>query len=235
MTAAPPSPGSDGTASAEVSAEVQHRTAPKWLGPALVVFIVGLNVLGFITNASAPKLLKEHPLTLMTLNPRYRYLVVAAPRVDAIPFYVIGVLRLLFSDPAYFALGWFFGDRAIKYFNDAIGETAVESTRRLFLKASTVMALFAAGPIICVLAGAARIRPKRFFSLDLLGTMIIVALLRLFSKSMEGVITSFLRFNDKNYKWLMIITIATTLIVVARVGRKQVGAARSLGEDLSDD
>lgn len=171
---------------------------------------------------------------LMSLNPRYRYLVVAAPRVDAVPFYLIGVARLLFSDPIYFLLGWFYGDRAIAYFTDVAGEQNVESTRRFFLKASAVMALFFAGPIICVLAGAAKMKPRLFFTLNVIGTIIIVTLLRLFSKSMEGFINSFLRFNDRNYKWLMVLTITSTLVVFARVGGRRLKAARSLADDAAD-
>ena len=196
--------------------------------------MVALNILGFVTNASAPKLLRDHPLTLMILNPRYRYMVVAAPRVDALPFYLIGVARLLFSDPIYFLLGWFYGDRAIKYFNDVAGEQTVESTRRFFLRASAVMALFFAGPIICVLAGAAKMKPRLFFTLDVIGTIVVVALLRLFSDAMGGFIKSFLRFNDRNYKWLMVLTVASTLIVVARVGGRRMKAARSLADDAAD-
>ena len=196
--------------------------------------MVALNILGFVTNASAPKLLKDHPLTLMILNPRYRYMVVAAPRVQALPFYLIGVARLLFSDPIYFLLGWFYGDRAIAYFNDVAGPQTVESTRRFFLKASAVMALFFAGPIICVLAGAARMKPRLFFTLDVIGTIIVVSLLRLFSDAMGGFIKSFLRFNDRNYKWLMVLTVASTLLVVARVGGRRMKAARSLADDAAD-
>lgn len=194
--------------------------------------MIAVNVLGFVTNASSPKLLKDHPLLLMALNPRYRYMVVAAPRVGALQFYLIGVGRLLLTDPVYFLLGWFYGERAISYFSDALGEQTIESTRRFFLRASTVMALFFAGPVICVLAGASRMRARLFFTLDVIGTIVVVALLRLFSHSMEGFIKSFLRFNDHNYKWLMVFTVATTVFVVARVGSKRVRAAKRFTDDV---
>ena len=159
-------------------------------------------------------------------------MVVAAPRVGALQFYLIGVGRLLLTDPVYFLLGWFYGERAISYFSDALGEQTIESTRRFFLRASTVMALFFAGPVICVLAGASRMRARLFFTLDVIGTIVVVALLRLFSHSMEGFIKSFLRFNDHNYKWLMVFTVATTVFVVARVGSKRVRAAKRFTDDV---
>jgi membrane protein DedA with SNARE-associated domain len=212
----------------------QQTTAPKHLGIVLVCIIAGLWILGFATNASSPKLLTDNPLLLMALNPKYRYMVVAAPEIDPVRFFLIGWGRLLLSDPVYFALGWFFGDRAIKFFSDGIGEPTVESTRRMFLRAATVMALFFAGPVICVLAGAARMKPKRFFTLDLIGTAMIVIALRMFSKALDPVIQSFLRFNERYWKWLMIITVVSTVVVFLRVGRKQLSAAKNMVDDLSD-
>ena len=199
---------------------------PKWLGGALVGCVAGLWVLGFVTGGVAPELLKKHPLTLMALSPRYRYMVVASPKVDLIPFMGIGVLRLLASDPIYFMLGWVFGDRALAFFEDALGKPAMDSTRRFFVRAGTVMALFFAGPIICVLAGAARLNPKRFFTLDVFGTIAVVAALRLFAKQIEGPINSFLDFNAKYSRWLLIVTISVTVIVVMRIGSKRAGAVK---------
>ncbi len=195
---------------------------------------MGLNVLGFATNASAPKLLKDNPTLLMALNPRYRYMVVAAPDVEAVTFFFIGLGRLLLSDPIYFALGWFFGDRAIRYFEDALGEQTVSQTRALFLRAAPVMAMFFAGPVICVLAGAARMNPRRYFSLDVIGTAIIVLALRMFSSVLDGPINAFLRFNDRNWRWLMAITVITTVVIVARIGSRQLRAAKSLADDIDD-
>ena len=88
------------------------------------------------------------------------------------------------------------------------------------------MALFFAGPIICVLAGAARLNPKRFFTLDVIGTVGVVLALRLFSKQIEGPIGSFNRFNANNSKWLLVLTITTTILVVARIGSKRAGAVK---------
>jgi membrane protein DedA with SNARE-associated domain len=199
---------------------------PKWLGGVLIACVAGLWILGFATGGAAPELLKNHPLTLMALSPRYRYMVVASPNVDFAPFMGIGVIRLLASDPIYFMLGWIYGDKAISFFEDALGKPAMDSTRNFFVKAGTVMALFFAGPIICVLAGAARLKPKRFFTLDVIGTVLVVLALRLFAKQIEGPINSFLRFNAKYSKWLLLLTITTTVIVVLRIGSKRAGAVK---------
>ena len=199
---------------------------PKWLGGVLIACVAALWILGFATGGAAPELLKNHPLTLMALSPRYRYMVVASPKVDLLPFMGIGVIRLLASDPIYFMLGWVYGDKAIAFFEDALGKPAMDSTRNFFVKAGTVMALFFAGPIICVLAGAARLKPKRFFTLDVVGTFCVVLALRVFAKQIEGPINSFLRFNAKYSKWLLVLTVTTTVIIVLRIGSKRAGAVK---------
>ncbi len=199
---------------------------PKWLGGVLIGCVAGLWILGFAVGGASTKLLINHPLRLMALSPRYRYMVVVSPRIAFVPFMSVGVLRLLASDPIYFMLGWVFGDRAITFFEDALGEQAMASTQRFFVKAGTVMALFFAGPIICVLAGAARLNPKRFFTLDVIGTTGVVLALRLFSDQIKGPIGAFTRFNERNSNWLLVVTITSTVLVVARIGSKRAGAVK---------
>ena len=202
------------------------RTPPKWLGPLLIAIVIGLYILGFVAGGAAPELLKNHPLSLLALAPRYRWFILTAPRIDLAPYFAVGISRLLVSDPVYFALGWFFGDKAISFFEDSLGKPTIDKTRELFLKASTIMALFFAGPIICVLAGAAGMRPRKFFTLDIIGTTLLVIGLRAFSSQLDGVIKPILRFNDRYSRYILIVTIALSALYISRAVRKQVGAAR---------
>jgi membrane protein DedA with SNARE-associated domain len=206
--------------------EPQATRYPTWLGGVLIGCVAALWILGFITGGAAPELLKNHPLTLMALSPRYRWMVIASPKISLVPFMGVGVIRLLASDPIYFMLGWVYGDKALEFFEDAMGKPAMESTQRFFVRAGTVMALFFAGPIICVLAGAARLNPKRFFTLDLIGTVAVVAVLRMFSKQIEGPINSFLHFNAKYSRWLLVVTVTFSIIAVMRIGSKRAGAVK---------
>jgi membrane protein DedA with SNARE-associated domain len=211
-----------------VEAPPQHhpRTPPNWLGPVLIAIVVGLYILGFATGGLAPELLKNHPLSLIALAPRYRWFILTASRIDVVPYFAVGISRLLLSDPVYFALGWFFGDKAISFFEDSLGKPTIDKTRELFLKASTVMALFFAGPIICVLAGAAGMRPRKFFTLNVIGTTLLVIGLRAFSSTLDGAIKPILRFNDRYSRYILIFTIAISALYISRAVRKQVGAAR---------
>ena len=205
---------------------VERGSPPRWLAPVLIAIVVGLYILGFATSGLAPKLLKDHPLSLIALAPRYRWFILASPRIDVIPFFAVGIARLLASDPVYFALGWFFGDRAIQFFEDSLGKPTIDKTRAMFLKASVVMALFFAGPIICVLAGAAGMKPRKFFSLNVIGTTVVVALLRIFAEQLDGAIKPVLRFNDRYSKYILIGTLALSALYISRAVGKQVSAVR---------
>ena len=210
----------------DLANEPIRRAPPKWLGPALLAVVIGLYILGIAAGGAAPELLKNHPLTLLALAPRYRWFILTAPRIDAIPYFAVGIARLLASDPVYYMLGWFFGDRAIRFFEDSLGKPTIDKTRELFLKASTVMALFFAGPIICVLAGAAGMKPRKFFSLNIIGTTLIVIGLRAFSSQLDGVIQPILRFNDRYSRYILIGTIGLSALYISRAVRKQMGAAK---------
>ena len=214
------------SAETELADGTIRRTPAKWLGAALLAVVIGLYILGLAASGAAPELLKNHPLALLALAPRYRWFILTAPRIDLVPYFAVGIPRLLASDPVYFMLGWYFGDRAIGFFEDSLGKPTIDKTRDLFLKASTVMALFFAGPIICVLAGAAGMNPRKFFSLNVIGTTILVIGLRVFSSQLDGVIQPILRFNDRYSRYILVGTIAISAIYISRAVRKQMGAAK---------
>ena len=214
------------SAETELADGTIRRTPAKWLGAALLAVVIGLYILGLAASGAAPELLKNHPLALLALAPRYRWFILTAPRIDLVPYFAVGIPRLLASDPVYFMLGWYFGDRAIGFFEDSLGKPTIDKTRDLFLKASTVMALFFAGPIICVLAGAAGMNPRKFFSLNIIGTTILVIGLRAFSSQLDGAIQPILHFNDRYSRYILVGTIAISAIYISRAVRKQMGAAK---------
>ena len=82
----------------------------------LLTPIVVLTIVGIVADALAPALIDKRPLLQIFLNPRNRYLVLAAPQVDPIPFFVVGFFRLVMTDPLFYLLGWRYGDAAMRWF-----------------------------------------------------------------------------------------------------------------------
>ena len=75
------------------------------MAPTLITVVVGLNILGWFVTAAGPRLLRDHPLLLISLSSRYRYLLLTRDRISAVPQVIVGVLRNLASDPIYWAAG----------------------------------------------------------------------------------------------------------------------------------
>ena len=215
-----------------------HRPPPpKWVLWLLVGSVAGLYVLGFVTASLTPKLLKDSPLALIALSPRYRNFLLTWNRIDVLPFVVVGTLRLLVSDPIYFLLGRFYGDGAIRWFENSMGGPEgggrlVRITEGWFKKVSNLLSAFAAGPIVCVLAGASGMKPRRFFTLDALGTIVVVVVLRLFGRVLKSPVGAVTRFNAHYWKWLTIAAIVSTVIFLVNGGRahKRLGSITELEE-----
>ena len=204
------------------TSDLVHKptSLPKWLPWLLFGIVAGLTVMGTIVGGAAPKLLKDHPLLLVLGAPRYRWIMLVSPQVKALPLILISWVRLLASDPVYFLIGWFYGDKAMTFFESMFGKQSLDAVRKLFGKAAWVLSAFFAGPIICALAGVLRLKPKRFFTLDVIGTLIIAITLRLFADALSGPLNSLIRFNNKYAKYILIVTIATAAITLARTGKK---------------
>ena len=145
---------------------------PKFVLWMLIGVVVGLNILGFVVGGAWPKLVKEHPLLLICLSSRYRFLLATAPKIDALPQIAIGVLRNLASDPVYFALGYYYGDAALDWFRRSMGKASqvIDATERWFHKYGLLIVFITPSPFICALAGATRERPRRFWAANVVGT-----------------------------------------------------------------
>ncbi|MBA2624250.1 MAG: hypothetical protein H0U89_01380, partial [Acidimicrobiia bacterium] len=66
---------------------------PRWLLAALVVAVIGFWVLGAVSTALMPTLIRDHPLALVVLEPRNRNLLLTASKVDWLPFVLWSIPR----------------------------------------------------------------------------------------------------------------------------------------------
>src|SRR3954447_1066952 len=96
-------------------AEEPRRRPSRRTVTLIVTPIIVLVVCGWIGDASAAYLVDHHPVWLIALNARNRNLLLVTNYVDAIPYYVVGTLRLLLSDPLFYILGFLYGDAAVKW------------------------------------------------------------------------------------------------------------------------
>jgi hypothetical protein len=168
----------------------------------LLVPIVVLTIGAYVGDALAPTLAVEHPLWLILLNTRKRYLVLTVNRLDPVTFFVVGVGRQMLSDPLYFLLGRRYGDSGVRWLERKLGEGAASVTiyEDWFKKAAYPMVAIAPNAIISLLAGASKMKASVFLVLNLGGTIVTLILLRIFGDVFSGPLDTVLDFL-RRYQW----------------------------------
>jgi membrane protein DedA with SNARE-associated domain len=187
--------------------------------PILLTPIVILAVVGTVADVIGPGLITERPLLQMFMNPRNRYLLLASPQVDTVPFFVVGFVRLVLTDPLFFLLGVQYGDAALRWaerkLDDDIG--FIRTAERFFARFGSAIILIAPSGYLCLLAGATGMRTRRFVILNVAGTTGRLVLFRVLGETFKDELLSVLGFIQRYQWWL----IALSLVVVAIQSRRK--------------
>lgn len=185
----------------------------------LVTPVVVLSIVGTVADALGPRLITERPLLQMFLNPRNRYLVLAAPQVDLLPFFVVGFLRLTLTDPLGYLLGRQHGDAALKWAEEKLGDDGgmIRRVERWFRKAAPLVILVMPNLYMCILAGATGMKAKVFFALNVAGTLGRLVLIWMAGDAFESELESVLGFIG-DYQWWLV---GLSIVVVTLQTRKR--------------
>lgn len=203
----------------------------------ILVPIVILVVAGLAGGAFAPALLKNNPLGLIALDARSRNLVLVAERIDLWPYLVVGIGRRVIGDPWFYLLGLWHGDRAVKWVEERSLDDGmvVRWIDKYYRRAAGWFVFFTPGALVCVLAGATGMKPRRFALINVAGTVTMVVLLRVFAHSLDGPIGAVTRFNNRWSKWLTLLTFALVALSLLRRSRSPEGLGLDVEELLDDD
>jgi membrane protein DedA with SNARE-associated domain len=195
----------------------------------MIVPMAGLWIIAIVGDIVAASLVDTHPLWLVAMNPRIRNLVLVVNQVDPVWFYVLGTVRLLLSDPLWYLLGYYWGDRAVAWIEGRSSNWGryAREFERYYSKAAYPLVIAVPNNWICLFAGSAGMRPVVFFSLNLIGTVGRLYLIRVFGEAFEDPINWVLDFI-KTWRWYLVGLSA--LIVGISTWRQ----ARSGGTELQD-
>ena len=216
------------------------RTPPgpntlRWLiGPVILLVICAR-----IADVTWATLHDTHPLLLIALSSINRYLILVSDQLDPLSYYGVGTLRLLLSDPLFFLLGYWYGDRALDWMDARAPNYGpmLRRFQRLFGKAAWPLVLIAPNNFICLFAGAAGMRVSVFFAVNLIGTVSRLYLIRVLGETFASPIDSFQDFAGEYRWWIM----ALSAVVVAWSlrsefsGRGEIEQLRNLEEELAGD
>ena len=203
----------------------------------IVTPIIVLISIGTVANAIHPTLVKNHPLLLVALEPRNRWIILVADKVEFWPLLIFGTLRRLASDPLFFLLGHLYGDGAVRWAERKFdfGTGTVQKIEKIFQKAGPVLVFLAPGALVCVLAGATGMSPALFFVLNIVGTIVIVTLLYNFASVVEGPVDAINDFYGNNFKWLTVVTVILTALYIWnqwRQGKTEIQSLVNLEDEL---
>ncbi len=188
----------------------------------LLTPIVVLTAVGAVSDVIGPGLINERPLLQMFLNPRSRYLLLASPQIDAVPFFVVGFLRLVSTDPLFYLLGVQYGEAALRWAETKLGDDGgfIRGAERFFARFGSIIILLAPSGYLCLLAGAAGMRPRRFIVLNVVGTVGRLVLFRFLGKALEDQLFAVLGFIQRYQWWLIGLSF---VVVSLQSGRKRKG------------
>jgi membrane protein DedA with SNARE-associated domain len=220
------------------SAIEEPRNRPSRRTVTLIVTpIIILVICGWIGDASAAYLVDHHPVWLIALNARNRNLLLVTNYVDAAPYYVVGTLRLLLSDPLFYLLGFIYGDAAVRWMESKAPTYGklMRSAESFFTIAAYPLVFFAPNNFICLFAGAAGMSVPVFFVLNISGTIVRLYALRvtgdIFNKPIQRVL-EFIRDYRVPLLVLSVLLVLFTIWNERRQGGTEIEALTHLDEEL---
>lgn len=208
-------------------ANPSRRTLVLLVAP-IIVLVIAAN----IGNATWPSLVKSHPLLLIALDPRNRWLILVADRVDTVSFFTVAFIRRLLSDPFFYALGYLYGDRAVRWVERRFAPDTglVEWMEKRFSKLAPVLVFFFPGNLVCVLAGAAKMKPLVFAITNVAGTISMLLAIWFFADAVERPVNVFTDFIGRNSKVFTTLTVLFTIYWIWDQRRRGKGEPTSIAE-----
>jgi len=207
---------------------------------ALLVPIGCLVVASNVGRALTATLVNDHPLLLLALDARNVSVLAVSGSLDAVSYYLVGTLRLLLSDPLFYLLGYWFGEAALAWVDRRGGSIGrfLRDAEGFFTKAAYPLVFFAPNNYICLFAGASRMRPAVFLTLNVSGTIARLALLRYVGDVFDGPRDSVLGFIGDYQLPLTIfgiVVIGGQALWDRRRGSGELGALSDLEEAVEQD
>lgn len=208
---------------ARADAWIDHHRIP--LRILLAPFVVAM-IAGTIADWTWPSLVNDQPLLLIGLSSKNRFLLLTAPQLDALGFFVVGFLRLVFTDPVTYVLGRQYGEAALRWIEDQTstadeGKSYIRKAERLFGRAAPLFILVAPSSMWCVLAGAARMKVWVFVTCNVAGTIGRLVLFWYAADALREPLEDLLEGIERFQVPLMVLTVGAGVVQAIHQQRKR--------------
>jgi membrane protein DedA with SNARE-associated domain len=173
----------------------------KWIVRVIIGLVIVSQGAALLGDLFLAGIVDREPALLIALNPRNRNLALATNQLSASVYYTVGFIRLVISDPLYFLLGYWYGERAIAW-TERRSRTygpLIRDGERLFRRASYPLIFLAPNNIICAMSAATGVRLSHFVALNLSGTVARLVLVRqlgeIFSAPIAAIVDFIARYR----------------------------------------
>ncbi len=185
-----------------------------WASRVVIGVMVVAFVTGIIGTALSPTLVVDHPLLMVALNANNRYLILVTNDLGPFAFYTMAILRRVVPSIAFYLLGRWYGHRAVKWLagREPASSDVVWVVQRLFDRFGWGIVAIAPMTFTCLLAGAARLRPKVVVPIVIVSITARLLLIRWLGSEFSGTLESIVDWIDRTRGPLMLVTVGLVLI-----------------------
>jgi membrane protein DedA with SNARE-associated domain len=171
------------------------------------------------------------------MNARNRNLILVTNHLGWLGYYTVGTLRLLVSDPLFFLIGYWYGDRAMTWMETrtrTFGKT-LRQWEGWYSKAAYPLVFIAPNNAICLFAGTSGMPVPAFFVTNLSGTIARLYAIRWLGEAFDRPIQSVLDFINRYQTPLLIGTVGLALVYGVIELRADRRGLQELEEMIEDD
>jgi membrane protein DedA with SNARE-associated domain len=187
-------------------------------------------VCSFIADWFWPTLVTDRPLVLLGLSAKNRFLLLTAPQLGVVAFFVVGFVRLILTDPLTYLLGRQYGEQALTWIerNTSTAKpgrrSLVRGAERLFERAAPLVILVAPSALWCMLAGAARMRLVTFVTCNVVGTVGRLCLFWFTADALRSELETVLEGIERFQAPLIGLTVGLGVVQTIRARRRRAQA-----------
>lgn len=186
-------------------------TTPRAPDPRLRLLIAAFAILvglGYVAQIFFARIIASSPASVIALSSRIRYLLLAVTAdINPVAYSIVGFIRLAVAATLCYALGYFYGDRAMAWFSRQLEGKEPITFRWLKIvaaRAGWVLALlFPGSNIACALVGMHRMPPRRFAILISIGIAFRLAWVWAAARHFDSELKKLLHWIEK-YQWYVV-------------------------------
>jgi membrane protein DedA with SNARE-associated domain len=201
----------------------------------LTLFLIPVTMLavaGVVANAIFPTLIADAPYLIPAMTTRADRLLLSAPLMPGEVFLSVALIRELIGDPLFYLFGRRYGDVGIRWIENRSRPEApfLRTVERVFRRAAYVVVAVWPINVVCLLAGATKMRPLPFFALNITGTIMRITLIFFLGDLLSEPLHDIASFIS-DYQWYLTpLTFVIVALSLWRQGRKGRGPVESVDD-----